>query len=100
MLKQGKAYADGSVLAFELYDISTAQGASTARGRKLIAVMKKGAKLYPDTGGWGWELFKGNDEKGSLANMKECFDCHTSRKPASAASEPCDRCLNPPLALP
>ena len=38
--------------------------------------MKKNAKLYPDTGGWGFEVFKGNDKTPTLKDMKECFDCH------------------------
>ena len=81
-LKQGKAYPDGSVLVFELFDISTVQGAISPRGRKLVAVMKKNAKLYADTGGWGWEIFKGYEMKGSLQDMKQCFDCHASQKRA------------------
>jgi hypothetical protein len=43
-------------------------------------VMKKNAKLYPETGGWGFEYFQGDSQKGSLANMKQCFDCHVSQK--------------------
>jgi len=79
-LQDGKAYPDGAVLVFDLYDIRTAQGAIETRDRKLIGVMKKNAKLYRDTGGWGWEVFQGYEERGSLKDMKQCFDCHARQK--------------------
>ena len=37
---------------------------------------KKNAKLYPATGGWGFEVFKDSDTAPTLKDMKECFDCH------------------------
>lgn len=79
-LKQGKAYPDGTVFVFDLYDFRSAQGAIEVRGRKFVAVMKKNAKLYPETGGWGWEVFQDDEQKGSLQDMKQCFDCHASQK--------------------
>jgi hypothetical protein len=75
-LQKGKLFPDGSMLALELYDISTPAGAIEPRGLKAIYLMKKNAKLYADTGGWGFEVFQGTEEKGSLKDMKECFDCH------------------------
>ena len=79
-LRQGKAYPDGSTFVFDLYDTSNAMGAIETRGRKFLAVMKKNAKLYPKTGGWEFEVFQGYEEKGSLQDMKQCFDCHSSQK--------------------
>ena len=81
-LQQGRAYADGSILVFDLYDISSGRGAIETRSRKFIAVMKKNAKLYAQTGGWGFEVFQGNEEKGSLQEAKPCFDCHAQQKRA------------------
>jgi hypothetical protein len=75
-LKNGNRYPDGSMFALELYEISTYMGAIEPRGLKAMYVMKKNAKLYANTGGWGFEVFKGNDETPSLKDMKECFDCH------------------------
>jgi hypothetical protein len=75
-LKNGKLYPDGSMLALELYDTGTYMGAIEPRGLKAMYVMKKNAKLYANTGGWGFEVFKGNDETPTLKDMKECFDCH------------------------
>jgi hypothetical protein len=74
--RNGKLYPDGSMLALELYDTSTFGGAIEGRGLKATYVMKKNAKLYADTGGWGFEVFQGNDQTPTLKDMKECFDCH------------------------
>jgi hypothetical protein len=79
-LLHGRPYPDGSMYAFELFDTRTVQGAIEARGRKFLAVMKKNAKLYPDTGGWGFEVFPDYEGKGSLKDMKQCFSCHAPQK--------------------
>ena len=73
---RGKLFPDGSMLALELFDVRTYQGAIEPRGRKAVFLMKKNAKLYPDTGGWGFEVFKGPENAPTLKDMKECFDCH------------------------
>lgn len=79
-LQQGKGYPDGSMFVFDLQDVRTFQGAIETKGRKLLGVMKKNAKLYPDTGGWGFEVFQGDEQKGSLQDMKQCFSCHAAQK--------------------
>jgi len=79
-LKEGRAYPDGTVFVFDLLDIRSAQGAIETRGRKFVAVMKKNAKLNASTGGWGWEVFQGDEQKGSLQDPKPCLDCHASQK--------------------
>ena len=72
-LKQGKAYPDGTVFVFDLFDIRSAQGAIETRGRKFVAVMKKSAKLNPSTGGWAWEVFQGRRTEGLPAGSKTMF---------------------------
>jgi cytochrome P460 len=79
-LKQGKGYPDGTVFVFDLLDIRSAQGALATTGRKFVAVMKKNTKLNASTGGWAWEVFQGDEQKGSLQDPKSCFDCHASQK--------------------
>jgi hypothetical protein len=73
---RGKLFPDGSMLALELFDVRTYQGAIEPRGRKAVFLMKKNAKLYADTGGWGFEVFQGADNTPTLKDMKECWDCH------------------------
>ena len=79
-MKNFKIYPDGSMFALELFDISTAQGVIDPRGKKALYVMEKNKKLYPETGGWGFEVFQDGSEKPSLKDMKECFDCHKVAK--------------------
>jgi hypothetical protein len=75
--QKGTRFPDGSMLALELYDIINSPGAIEARpGRKALFLMKKNAKLYADTGGWGFEVFQGGDTTPTLKDMKECWDCH------------------------
>jgi hypothetical protein len=80
-LQHGRLFPDGSVLALELFDISSSMGAIEPRGRTALFLMKKNAKLYSSTGGWGFEVFKGPDNTPTLKDMKECFECHKVAKP-------------------
>jgi hypothetical protein len=81
-LKNGGTYPDGSVLVFDLYDVKDDNGAYVATDRKFIGLMVKDSKKYKETGGWGWDVFKGNAKTGG--NVKdaktECFNCHASQK--------------------
>ena len=80
-LEKTKLFPDGSMLVLELFDVSNSMGAIEPRpGHKGVYVMKKNAKLYADTGGWGFEVFPGSDEKPTLKSMTECFGCHKEGK--------------------
>jgi hypothetical protein len=79
-LQQGRTYPEGSMLVMEVDEGRTSPGAVESKGRKALYVMKKNAKLYPATGGWGFEVFQGYQAAGSLKDMKQCFDCHSSQK--------------------
>jgi hypothetical protein len=78
--KNGKLFPDGSMLALELYGTANGPGSIEARGLKATFLMKKSAKAYADTGGWGFEVFTGSDQTPTLKSMKECWDCHSSGK--------------------
>lgn len=79
-LEQGRAYPDGSILVFEIFALRSTPGAIESGQRKFVAVMKKGSKAYRETGGWGYEVFKGYEKTGSLKDAKQCFDCHSAQK--------------------
>lgn len=81
-LQQGKAYPEGTVFVYDLHDTRTFRGTIETRGRKFIVMMKKNSKLYKETGGWGFEIFRADEQKGSLGDMKQCFSCHASQKRA------------------
>ena len=80
--KSGK-FADGSVIVFDLLDAKAADNAVQEGARKIVGVMVKNAAAYKDTGGWGFEGFKG-DSKTERAVGKNaataCYQCHTSQK--------------------
>ena len=78
--KNSKLFPDGSMLALELYGTANTPGAIEGRGIKSTFLMVKNAKLYADTGGWGFEVFSGSDQTPTLKDMKECWECHKAGK--------------------
>lgn len=75
-------FKDGSVLVFDLLEYETQDNASTEGDRVLVGVMVKDSKRYPETGGWGFEGFKGSSHTERLVNDggQSCFGCHTAQK--------------------
>ncbi len=72
-------FPDGSVLIDDLLEAKNIDGVTTEGPRRRLAVMMKQAARYPETGGWGFEIFKGNnDTEGSLTAQEKaaCFACH------------------------
>ena len=80
--KHGK-FAAGSTLVLDLLDARD-DGYSVSDGpRKLVAVMHKDPKKYPDTGGWGFEMFRGENRKDRTVGKDArtaCFECHASQQ--------------------
>ncbi len=76
-------FADGAVIVFDLLDASTGGGAIEEGPRKVVGVMVKDSRKWPQTGGWGFEGFKGDSktERAVGGNAKAaCFECHTQVK--------------------
>ena len=80
-LKTG-AYADGSVLVFDLLTYVEKDKTIQEGDRKLVGVMHKESAKYAATGGWGFEGFAGNSKTERLVKDggKSCFGCHASEK--------------------
>lgn len=80
-LKTG-AYADGSVLVFDLLNYTEKDKTIQEGERKLVGVMHKDSSKYSSTGGWGFEGFAGNSKTERLVKDggKSCFGCHASEK--------------------
>lgn len=77
-------FPDGAVIVFDLLEASAAGNAITEGQRKLVGVMHKDRKLYPATGGWGFEAFAGNSRSKRTVGAKAaeaCFGCHAPQKP-------------------
>jgi len=76
-------FADGSVIVFDLLEAQARDGAVTEGPRKVVGVMHRDSRKYPDTGGWGFEAFKGDSRSERVvgANAAEaCFGCHAAQK--------------------
>jgi hypothetical protein len=75
-------FPDGSVIAFDLLETTTADNAVHEGERKVLGVMHKDATRYADTGGWGFEGFAEGDPSQPVVGAEAataCYDCHTSQ---------------------
>ena len=75
-------FADGSVIVFDLLAVTTQNGTTKEAGRKLVDVMHKDSSRFAETGGWGFEEFRG-DTRDRVIGVRAgtaCFQCHTQRK--------------------
>lgn len=81
--RKGK-FADGSVIVFDLLETTAADNTIQEGARKVVGVMRKDAKKYAATGGWGFEGFKGDSKTERAVTQKNadsaCFQCHTAQK--------------------
>lgn len=76
-------FAAGSVIVFDLLEAKSADNTVQEGARKVLGVMRKDAKKWRDTGGWGFEGFKGDShtERAVGSNAASaCFQCHTAQK--------------------
>jgi len=80
--KAGK-FADGSVIVFDLLEAKAIDNTVQEGARKVLGVMHKDARKFKDTGGWGFEGFKGDSttERAVGKNAASaCFQCHVPQK--------------------
>ena len=80
--KSGK-FGDGSVIVFDLLEAKAADNTVQEGARKVLGVMHKDSRKYKDTGGWGFEGFKGDSTTDRAVGNNAataCFQCHTARK--------------------
>ncbi|MCX8106647.1 MAG: cytochrome P460 family protein [Ignavibacterium album] len=77
----GNKFRDGSVIVFDLLETVNAENAIAEGKRKVVGVMEKDSKKYKETGGWGFEGFKGDTRERIVIDMNgNCFSCHLSQK--------------------
>jgi Cytochrome P460 len=81
-LTKGGTFPDGAVLVFDLLQAKEEDGAYAEGERKLVAVMVKNRTQFKNTGGWGFEAFKGDSRTERMVTdpMKQCFSCHQKQK--------------------
>lgn len=76
--RKGTSFPDGSVIVFDLLEARLEDHALVEGSRKVLGVMVKDRKRYPETGGWGFEAFRGDTRERLVQDMKQCFGCHMS----------------------
>jgi hypothetical protein len=77
-LETGK-FDDGAVLVVDRFAYIEDNNKTLSQGdREVIAVMQRDQRRFKDTGGWGFEAFKGGDPAQRLVTDagKSCFGCH------------------------
>jgi hypothetical protein len=79
-MQKGKPFPKGAVLVLDLLDTKSQDNSVTEGARKMVGVMHKDAKAYAETGGWGFEGFKGDTKDRVVTDMKTCFKCHEGKK--------------------
>lgn len=78
--KTGK-FPDGSVIAIDFFEEKLDNNAYVEGKRKFVGVMYKDSKQFTETGGWGFEAFKGDTKERLVKDQKnDCFACHASQK--------------------
>ena len=77
-------FPDGAVLVDDLFEMKDAAtpGVSDEGARRRLAVMVRDSRRFGDTGGWGFEVIKGDTQTGSLdvKGRATCFACHQKAK--------------------
>lgn len=80
-MKNGKLYPDGAVLVFDLLEAKSENNATVEGPRKIVGVMEKNTKKFAETGGWGFEGFKGDTKERAVTDPKNaCFSCHEPQR--------------------
>jgi len=75
-------FKDGAVLVFDLLNYTEKDKTIQEGARKLIGVMYRDEKKYFETGGWGFEGFRGNSKTDRLVTDGglSCYGCHAPQK--------------------
>jgi len=80
-MERGGTYPDGAVLVFDLLESKSEGNAIVEGPRKVVGVMERRTKDFPDTSGWGFEAFKGDTEERLVSDPKNaCYGCHEPQK--------------------
>ncbi len=75
-------FPDGSVIVFDLLDVTTTDAVTAEASRIHVDVMRKDDSQFPEDGGWGFEEFQGDSREPSLdaPTRTGCRQCHSKQK--------------------
>ena len=80
--RSGK-FPDGSVLVDERNKAQENDGKTMVGNLVGIGVMVKDSRRYADTGGWGFEIFVGENQANGVLSAQSrttCYNCHAKQK--------------------
>ncbi len=76
-------FPDGSILIDERNKAEETSGITRTGDRLGVAVMVRDGRRYAETGGWGFEVFRGSNQTTGALNAQSrmgCFNCHLKQK--------------------
>jgi len=76
-------FPDGSVIVDERNKAQDNEGVTRVGDFLGIGVMMKDSQRYAETGGWGFEIFVGNNHTDGVLSAESrarCYDCHVKQK--------------------
>jgi Cytochrome P460 len=76
-------FPEGSVIVADFLEIRESEGITTEGPRRRIDVMVKESKRYAETGGWGFEQFRGDSQTDRMVTAEvaaKCIACHAKQK--------------------
>jgi hypothetical protein len=80
--KSGR-FPDGSIIVADFLETQESKGITTEGPRRRIDVMLKDGNRYTETGGWGFEQFRGDSQIDRMVTAEiaaKCFACHVTQK--------------------
>ena len=80
---QSGEFPEGSIIAFDLLEISEKDNTVIEKDRKVLGVMVKDSKQFAETSGWGFEGFGSGDANNPIVGndyKQACYECHTSQQ--------------------
>jgi hypothetical protein len=78
-----REFPDGSVLVLDLFEAQTKGSLVSAGGRRAVRVMRKDRKRFAETGGWGFEEFRGDSQTDRALDdgaRRACYACHRQQE--------------------
>jgi hypothetical protein len=74
-----REFPDGSILVLDAFEARTNGTFISAGARRAVRVMRKDRKRFSETGGWGFEEFRGDSRTDRALDdgaRRACYACH------------------------
>jgi hypothetical protein len=82
-------FPEGAILIDDGLNITEKAGVTSEASRRRVAVMLRDSGRFAETGGWGFEMFPGDTQTGSLnvEARQACYECHKNAPRESVYSQ-------------